>query len=139
MKTNYDIGDEVTITIKGATNNRQYQTAGEIVSITGNYATVRYRQPWAPLHNCIRTMMVDLRCCKKIKRRQPETPKQTGDSSPPLPAPTGSEDVCPECNQPLSPRWHGLNACFCRWGGVQPTASEIIVSPPNTQAQTPTI
>jgi|ERR1035437_1337496 hypothetical protein len=65
----YALGEEVHITIKGVTNNRQYQSAGEIVSITGNYARVRYRQPWARSHNCMREMLVDLRTCKKIKRR----------------------------------------------------------------------
>jgi hypothetical protein len=67
--TGYALGDEVRITIKGVTNNRQYQSAGEIMSITGYYAKVRYRQPWARPHNCMRVMAVDLRTCKKIKRR----------------------------------------------------------------------
>jgi hypothetical protein len=67
--TGYAIGDEVHITIKGVTNDRKYQGAGEILSITGNYAKVRYRQPWARPHNCMREMLVDLRSHKKIKRR----------------------------------------------------------------------
>jgi hypothetical protein len=67
--TCYAVGDEVHITIEGVTNNRQYQSAGEILSITGNYAKVRYRQPWSRPHNCMRETMVDLRNCKKIKRR----------------------------------------------------------------------
>jgi hypothetical protein len=65
----YALGDEVHITIKGVTNNREYRGAGEILAIVGNYAKVRFRQPWAPPHNCMRTMMVDLRTCKKIERR----------------------------------------------------------------------
>lgn len=67
--TGYAIGDEIHITIKGVTNDREYNSAGKILSITGNYAKVRYRQPWARPHNCMREMMVDLRACKKIKRR----------------------------------------------------------------------
>lgn len=35
------------------------------------------------------------------------------------------EDICPECGNPLRPIWHGLNACFCRFGGRQPDADEI--------------
>ena len=65
----YAVGDEVHLIIKGVTNNREYNGAGEILSITGNYAKVRYRQPWARPHNCMREMLVDLRTCKKIKRR----------------------------------------------------------------------
>ena len=65
----YAIGDEIHLVITGVTNERTYQSAGKIVSITGNYAKVRYRQPWARPHNCMSETMVDLRNCKKIKRR----------------------------------------------------------------------
>lgn len=67
--TGYAVGDEVHVVIKGVTNDREYKSAGEILSIHGPYAKVRYRQPWAPWHNCMREMFVDLRVCKKIKRR----------------------------------------------------------------------
>jgi hypothetical protein len=68
LAADYAVGDEVHLVIKGITNNREYNGAGEILSITGNYAKVRYRQPWARWHNCMREMMVDLRTCKKIRR-----------------------------------------------------------------------
>ena len=58
---------------------------------------------------------------------KPET--QSGSSLDPL----GSEDVCPECGQTLKPVWHGLNACFCRWGGVQPDPEQIIAQAEGTR------
>lgn len=33
---------------------------------------------------------------------------------------------CPECGEPLRPIWHGMLACFCTWGGRQPTVAEIV-------------
>jgi len=65
----YAIGDEVHIIIKGVTNDRKYRGTGKILSITGNYAKVRYQQPWARLHSGMREMLVDLRTCRKIRRR----------------------------------------------------------------------
>lgn len=67
--TEFAVGDEVSIIITGVTNNRTYKSAGEILSIHGNLAVVRYKQPWAHWSNCMRQMAVDLRKCKKIKRR----------------------------------------------------------------------
>lgn len=64
----YAVGDEVHILVKGVTNNRHYKCAGEILNITGNYAKVRYHQPWTT-YMPMRETIVDLRLCKKIKRR----------------------------------------------------------------------
>jgi len=58
----------VHMMIKGVTNNRHYKCAGEILSITGNYAKVRYHQPWTSYMG-MRETIVDLRQCKKINRR----------------------------------------------------------------------
>lgn len=68
--TTFAVGDEVHLMVKGVTNDRMYKSAGEIISITGHYAKVRYKQPWAPWHNCMREGAVDLRTCKKLIRRR---------------------------------------------------------------------
>jgi hypothetical protein len=36
------------------------------------------------------------------------------------------EILCPDCGEPLRARWYGVLACFCRWGGRQPTVDEIV-------------
>jgi Tfp pilus assembly protein PilZ len=66
----WKIGQEVAMEVKGVTNERVYKVAGEIVSIHGNYAQVRYPQPWS---RKMRVGVVDLRTCRRIKRRRPRT------------------------------------------------------------------
>ena len=68
---NWQLGDEIHMTIRGVTNNRTYHSSGEIIRIEGNLAKVQFRQPWARWWNCMRTNWVDLRNCSKIKRRIP--------------------------------------------------------------------
>lgn len=33
---------------------------------------------------------------------------------------------CYHCGRGLKDDWHGLAACFCLWGGREPTIDEII-------------
>jgi hypothetical protein len=35
---------------------------------------------------------------------------------------------CPDCGKPLGDDWHGLAACFCKWGGREPTIDEIVAA-----------
>jgi hypothetical protein len=35
---------------------------------------------------------------------------------------------CPDCGKPLSDDWKGLAACFCKWGGREPTIDEIVAA-----------
>ena len=32
---------------------------------------------------------------------------------------------CGDCGKLLKDDWHGLAACFCKWGGREPTIDEI--------------
>jgi hypothetical protein len=77
LTTDFKVGDEIHLTITGVTNDRVYSSCGEITEIRGGYiATVRYKQPWAPAHNCMRWTLVDLRTAKKLTRR-PRKPHNT--------------------------------------------------------------
>ena len=63
-------GDDISIEIKGVTNNRRYKSAAEIICIyPPHFAKVRYKQPWGRRDNGWRETIVDLRISKKIKRR----------------------------------------------------------------------
>lgn len=67
---NFQIGDEIHFSVKGVTNDRVYRSSAEIVEIIPpHFAKVKYRQPWAKPHNCMRPGVADLRTAKKIHRR----------------------------------------------------------------------
>lgn len=36
------------------------------------------------------------------------------------------EVICSECGKPLADDWGGLLACFCAWGGLPPSADDVV-------------